>query len=259
MNLELPFRTEPHFRNDLSPVHRIALANHHFVVLPVGAQVGVVMLDDDQVAVRGQSVPCIDHLRHRGVELGAGIRYTDAVFGLTLEANARGLVAHQDSAYEEWGAWATLRLDPGEPGKGLSLSLSPTWGAANSGLDQLWNSASVPGYGVSTPGYGVAAPAYGTGVPGYGKSTAGSAADTAGYTAASPGCASETQGYAPVSPGYAANAWLNPGARGLRGLGGLAGPGARLTIATGCQPSPRLQMFPRKQSKRQRFSAGTPT
>ena len=95
-----------------------------------------------------------------GIELGAGIRYTDAVLGLSLEANARGLVAHQDSAYEEWGAWATIRMDPGEPGKGLSLSLSPTWGAASSGLDQLWNSASMPGYGVSAPGYGIGSPGY---------------------------------------------------------------------------------------------------
>ena len=89
----------------------------------------------------------------RGIELGAGIRYTDAALGLSLEAHSRGLVAHQDSAYEEWGAWATLHLDPGEPGRGLSLSLSPTWGAASSGLDQLWRSPSMPGYAASTPGY----------------------------------------------------------------------------------------------------------
>ena len=162
-----------------------------------------------------------------GVELGAGIRYTDAVFGLTLEANARGLVAHQDSAYEEWGAWATLRLDPGEAGKGLSLSLSPTWGAANSGLDQLWNSVSVPGYGVGAPGYGVGAPGYGTGAPGYGVGAQGYAVGAPGYgtgspghaagatelTAGSPGFAPASQAYVPGSPAYAANAWLNPGAR----------------------------------------------
>ena len=162
-----------------------------------------------------------------GVELGAGIRYTDAVLGLSLEANARGLVAHQDSAYEEWGAWATLRLDPGEAGKGLSLSLSPTWGAASSGLDQLWGSASVPGYGVGVPGYGVGAPGYGIGAPGYGVGAQGYAVGAPGYgtgssghaagatelTAGSPGFAPASQAYAPGSPAYAANAWLNPGAR----------------------------------------------
>ena len=81
-----------------------------------------------------------------GIELGAGIRYADAALGLSLEAHARGLVAHRDSAYEEWGAWATIRLDPGEPDRGLSLSVSPTWGAASSGMDQLWNSTNTPGY-----------------------------------------------------------------------------------------------------------------
>ena len=95
-----------------------------------------------------------------GIELGAGIRYADAVLGLSLEANARGLVAHQDSAYEEWGAWATIRLDPDEPGRGLSLSVSPTWGAASSGLDQLWNSTNAPGYAASSPGYAAGSPGY---------------------------------------------------------------------------------------------------
>ena len=141
-----------------------------------------------------------------GIELGAGIRYTDAALGLSLEANARGLVAHQDSAYEEWGAWATIRLDPGEPGKGLSLSVSPTWGAASSGLDQLWNSTSMPGYGVGTPGYGIGSPGYGIGSPGYAPGSPGNAAGTAGYAAGSPG-------FAPGAPGYAANSWLNPGGR----------------------------------------------
>ena len=82
----------------------------------------------------------------RGIELGAGVRYTDAELGLSIEARARGLVAHQDSAYEEWGAWASIRLDPGESGRGVSVSLSPTWGAAFSGMDQLWNSTNRPQY-----------------------------------------------------------------------------------------------------------------
>ena len=48
-----------------------------------------------------------------GIELGAGIRYADAALGLSLEANARGLVAHRDSAYEEWG-----RVGGDPPGSG---------------------------------------------------------------------------------------------------------------------------------------------
>ena len=47
-----------------------------------------------------------------GVEVGGRIRYTDAGSGLTVEANARTLVAHEDSGYEEWGAGGSVRLDP---------------------------------------------------------------------------------------------------------------------------------------------------
>ena len=57
-----------------------------------------------------------------GVELGGRIRYTDTGSGLTVEANARKLVAHEDSGYEEWGAGGSVRLDPGASGRGLSLS-----------------------------------------------------------------------------------------------------------------------------------------
>ena len=47
-----------------------------------------------------------------GVELGGRVSYTDAGSGLTVEANARKLIAHEDSGYEEWGAGGSVRLDP---------------------------------------------------------------------------------------------------------------------------------------------------
>ena len=56
-----------------------------------------------------------------GVEVGGRIRYADAGSGLTVEANARTLVAHEDSGYREWGAGGSVRLDPGASGRGLSL------------------------------------------------------------------------------------------------------------------------------------------
>ena len=74
-----------------------------------------------------------------GVELGGGLSYTDPSSGLTLEAKARGLIAHEDADYREWGAGASLRLDPGASGRGLSLSLSPAWGAADGGPERLWS------------------------------------------------------------------------------------------------------------------------
>ena len=73
-----------------------------------------------------------------GVEVGGGVAYADASSGLSIEAKARMLVAHADSNYEEWGASASVRLDPGADGRGLSLSLVPTIGASSSAAERLW-------------------------------------------------------------------------------------------------------------------------
>ena len=50
----------------------------------------------------------------------------------------RGLIAHEDEGYREWGASGSVRIDPGASGRGLSLTLSPAWGAAASGTERLW-------------------------------------------------------------------------------------------------------------------------
>ncbi len=73
-----------------------------------------------------------------GVEIGGGVAYTDAASGLSIEAKARMLAAHADSGYEEWGASAAARLDPGMRGRGLSFSLAPAIGAASSASERLW-------------------------------------------------------------------------------------------------------------------------
>ena len=80
-----------------------------------------------------------------GVELGGGVAFTDTATGLAIEARARMLAAHADSDYEEWGASATARLDPGERGRGLSFSLSPTLGATSSGSERLWGAHDARG------------------------------------------------------------------------------------------------------------------
>ena len=48
------------------------------------------------------------------------------------------LAAHADSSYEEWGASATARLDPGERGRGLSFSVTPTLGTPSNSAERLW-------------------------------------------------------------------------------------------------------------------------
>ena len=72
-----------------------------------------------------------------GIEMGAGIRYTTGV--LTIEGQVRALVAHEESGYEEWGASGAIRVSPGPSGRGLSLTLAPTWGQAASGTARLWS------------------------------------------------------------------------------------------------------------------------
>ncbi len=73
-----------------------------------------------------------------GLEIGGGVAFADTDSGLSIAARARMLAAHADSGYEEWGASATVRLDPGERGRGLSLSLSPAIGASSSAAERLW-------------------------------------------------------------------------------------------------------------------------
>ena len=75
-----------------------------------------------------------------GIDLGGSLRYADAALGLTAEASGRYLVAHEDAAYREWGASASVRIDPGTPGRGLALSVMPSWGAsATGGAERLWS------------------------------------------------------------------------------------------------------------------------
>ena len=80
-----------------------------------------------------------------GVELGGRVSWSDPDTGLSMEARVRTLVAHEDSDYREWGASGSVRLDPGERGRGLSFSLAPTYGAASSGVGRLWSARDAQG------------------------------------------------------------------------------------------------------------------
>ena len=80
-----------------------------------------------------------------GIELGAGLAWTDPESGVTMEARARWLAAHEASGYEEWGVSGSVRVDPGEHGRGLSLSLAPAVGNASSGTGTLWSAADARG------------------------------------------------------------------------------------------------------------------
>ncbi len=77
-----------------------------------------------------------------GVETGAGVRYFDPPRGLTLEAHGR-LLRSRGGDYREWGVGGLARLDPDAGGLGLSLSIRPTVGIADSGIRQLWENGAA--------------------------------------------------------------------------------------------------------------------
>ena len=82
-----------------------------------------------------------------GLEVGSGFRYRHPTRGLSVELTGRTLAVHQDKAYREWGIGGTVRIDPGDDRRGLSLSLASSHGQALSGVNRLWNGRSplVPG------------------------------------------------------------------------------------------------------------------
>ena len=114
----------------LSGQHQRALAND--ALLSPGFELG--LRYDDGDAETGL-----------GLELGGGLRYADLLRGLSIEAKARALLAHDDGGYEEWGLSGSLSLDPGRLGRGLALRLDSGWGMADSGAEALWRRQTTAG------------------------------------------------------------------------------------------------------------------
>ena len=74
-----------------------------------------------------------------GVEFGAGLGYADPSRGLDMALRVHGLAVHAEDGYDEWGVSGQLRLVPGgNAGRGLSASLTPSWGVDPSGSERLW-------------------------------------------------------------------------------------------------------------------------
>ena len=80
-----------------------------------------------------------------GVELGAGLGYADPSRGLDMALRVHGLAGHAEDGYGEWGVSGSLRLVPGAAGRGLSASLTPSYGADPGGSGRLWGLPDVSG------------------------------------------------------------------------------------------------------------------
>jgi hypothetical protein len=109
-----------------------------------------------------------------GVEVGGGLAWSDPSRGLTSELRVYGLAAHEDGRYGEWGASGSLRIAPDPAGRGLSLTMAPSWGAPAQG-GRIWDArpGALTGGGSEPPaarvdtelGYGLSLPGGLTGMP----------------------------------------------------------------------------------------------
>ena len=78
-----------------------------------------------------------------GLEVGGGLGYSAG--RLSVDVNARALVAHEDTEYEEWGFSGSLAYTPGKDGRGLSMKLGSAWGSTQSGVQSLWSQQDASG------------------------------------------------------------------------------------------------------------------
>ena len=90
-----------------------------------------------------------------GVDLGAGLRWSAPGLRLSGELDVRGLFVHEDEDFEEWTVSGAVRHAPATPsGRGLSYSLTRSWGApgAGGGADRLWARETLSGMGAGGGG-----------------------------------------------------------------------------------------------------------
>ena len=74
-----------------------------------------------------------------GMELGAGLGYADPSRGLDMALRVYGLAAHAEEGTREWGVSGSLKLVPGGSERGLSMSLTPSFGVdPGRGTERLW-------------------------------------------------------------------------------------------------------------------------
>ncbi len=87
-----------------------------------------------------------DAERGFGLELGGGLALAEPVLGLSAEISGHGLLTHGDETFRDHGVAGSFRYDPHPASDlGLSLSVSPSWGAGQRGVESLWGTAPTPG------------------------------------------------------------------------------------------------------------------
>ncbi len=87
-----------------------------------------------------------------GLEVAGGLRAADGSGRIEVEASGRVLALSTGSGYRERGASVRARLTPGgDAGRGLSVELTPRWGAPAFGADTLWRDQALGAAGIGLP------------------------------------------------------------------------------------------------------------
>ena len=102
-----------------------------------------------------------------GMEVDGGFAFMNVERGVVVRVHGRTLLVHQEDGYEEWGIGGSFIVNPGARGRGLSISVSPSWGSTATSMARLWASGAAAmtpgGYGAgrraldAEVGYGIAA------------------------------------------------------------------------------------------------------
>ena len=84
-----------------------------------------------------------------GVDVAGGLGFIHSGWGLRVQVDMHGLVVHEDSDFEEWGASGMILFDRAPSSElGMSWRLIPSWGSASSfmgGMRALWSRETVSG------------------------------------------------------------------------------------------------------------------
>ena len=80
-----------------------------------------------------------------GVEIGGGLGY--AAGRVSVDVEARALLAHADAGYGEWGFSGSVTWQPDPDGRGFSMNVGSSWGQAMSGVQTLWDGRPGVGFG----------------------------------------------------------------------------------------------------------------
>ncbi|MXW64363.1 MAG: hypothetical protein F4Z69_06020 [Bacteroidetes bacterium SB0668_bin_1] len=125
-------------------VHRLRLALKSSYILRMGDRAS--LSPKVQLGVRRDGG---DAEQGMGVDVAGGLGFIHSGWGLRMQVDMHGLVVHEDSDFEEWGASGMILFDRSPSSElGMSWRFIPSWGSASSstgGMRALWSRKTMSG------------------------------------------------------------------------------------------------------------------